>query len=312
MVTGSSYLLGMDDHLRSIAASQHGVFSRAQARAVGLSRGAIDHRLERGRWALVSDQVLRISGAPVTLRAEVMATVLSGGPDAIASAATGLALHNVRDFWLLPATAVVGRRPPRGACAGVRESFRVLDAHRTVVDGIPTATVARALFDDARGRSLRSVARRVDIALASRKVTVAQLETLLGELAERGRPGVAAMREVLDARSASYRAPDEQLDEPLLELLGTAGFPAPSRQIHPPGAPSWIDRVDFAWPDHRLVVETDGGAYHDTPSDREHDERRDRALEQLGWSVVRFNWNDVTYRPTSVIRLLRTALAHTT
>ena len=67
--------------------------------------------------------------------------------------------------------------------------------------------------------------------------------------------------------------------------------------------------MDFAWRNSGVIVETDGDTYHNTVTDRENDERRDRALEAEGWIVLRFNWNDVTKRPTSVIRTLRHALA---
>ena len=59
----------------------------------------------------------------------------------------------------------------------------------------------------------------------------------------------------------------------------------------------------------RVVVETDGGAFHESITDRENDERRDRALEAAGWIVLRFSWNDITKRPTSVVRTLKRALA---
>ena len=66
---------------------------------------------------------------------------------------------------------------------------------------------------------------------------------------------------------------------------------------------------DSAWPAAKLVVETNGGAFHDSPTDRARDERRDRTLEQGGWTVLRFGWNDLRHRPTSVRAVLRRALA---
>ena len=74
------------------------------------------------------------------------------------------------------------------------------------------------------------------------------------------------------------------------------------------GPLGWIGTVDFAWPDRRIVVEVDGAAFHDSVTDREHDERRDRALEAAGWIVLRLSWNDVMKRPTSVIRTVERAL----
>jgi very-short-patch-repair endonuclease len=36
-------------------------------------------------------------------------------------------------------------------------------------------------------------------------------------------------------------------------------------------------KVDFFWPDHGLVVETDGRRYHRTPAQQGRDRRRDQA-----------------------------------
>jgi very-short-patch-repair endonuclease len=44
--------------------------------------------------------------------------------------------------------------------------------------------------------------------------------------------------------------------------------------------------ADFACRNHRLVVELDGSQHADNPYDR----RRDAAMAQLGWSILRF-WN---------------------
>ena len=48
--------------------------------------------------------------------------------------------------------------------------------------------------------------------------------------------------------------------------------------------------VDFACPSHKLIVELDG-SQHGLPENAEADLRRTQALEQLGWTVLRF-WND--------------------
>jgi very-short-patch-repair endonuclease len=48
--------------------------------------------------------------------------------------------------------------------------------------------------------------------------------------------------------------------------------------------------VDFACPSKRLIVELDG-SQHGLPEHTEADLKRTQAIEQLGWTVLRF-WND--------------------
>lgn len=299
----------MDAAIARIAADQHTVFSWAQARAAGFTAAKIAHRLERGRWIAVTDRVLRMAGAPETPRSVVMATVLSAGRGAATTGTTALALAEIRDFELLPAHVVVGRRPHRLALPGVVETFYLPDHHVIAVDGIPTVTVARAIFDLAGTIGPRRLARAVDAALAARRVTVPELDAMVRDVSERGRSGAPRLRAVLEERMTGYSAPSSVLESRFLELVHDAGLPVPAQQVTLSGRLGWIGTVDFAWPERRLVVETDGGAFHDSITDREEDERRDRALEREGWTVLRFNWNDVTKRPTSVVRTVKRALA---
>ena len=61
----------------------------------------------------------------------------------------------------------------------------------------------------------------------------------------------------------------------------------------------WV--VDFACPQHMLVVEVDGG-YHDNVV--ENDLKRQRHLESLGWKVIRFSDKDVEVDAEAVARAI--------
>ena len=52
-------------------------------------------------------------------------------------------------------------------------------------------------------------------------------------------------------------------------------------------------RVDFAFPDCRLVVECDGEYWHSLPGAVGRDVKRDLDLEDLGWSVIRFSEGNI-------------------
>jgi very-short-patch-repair endonuclease len=66
--------------------------------------------------------------------------------------------------------------------------------------------------------------------------------------------------------------------------------------------------VDFYWPDHRLIVETEGAATRLTPTAFEHDRARDAHLTALGYRVVRITWRQLTDRPHEVALLVRRLL----
>ena len=292
-----------------LAARQHGIITRAQARAAGRSRATIARLEKSGAWVGLNDHVFRLASAAPTDRSVLMAAALSAGPEAVVTAAPALALHTVRGFHLGEVRVVTSRRRPRWALAGVQETFLLPEHHRTVVDGIPTATVARALFDLASDCSPLRLRHSTDAALAAKLVTIPQLQRVLDDLAERGRHGTAEMRLVLKERLGTYAAPSTELESAFLDLVRDAGLPEPDRQVNLGNQLAWIGQVDFVWRAYRLIVETDGGGTHDSITDRRADERRDRALEAAGWTVLRFSWIDVIYRPTSVRRILQRALS---
>ena len=62
--------------------------------------------------------------------------------------------------------------------------------------------------------------------------------------------------------------------------------------------------VDFYFPTHRLVVETDGWETHGTKAAFKSDRRKDAALTSAGYRVMRFAYDDVVYEPDTVIERL--------
>lgn len=57
---------------------------------------------------------------------------------------------------------------------------------------------------------------------------------------------------------------------------------------------------DFVWPRHRVIVETDGGAFHAPKPARERDYERTAALVAAGWTVLRFTHDQVIDEPALV------------
>ena len=53
-------------------------------------------------------------------------------------------------------------------------------------------------------------------------------------------------------------------------------------------------RVDMLWHEPRLVAEADGAAFHDQPDALFKDRHRQNELAALGFTVVRFTWQDTT------------------
>ena len=94
----------------------------------------------------------------------------------------------------------------------------------------------------------------------------------------------------------------------MLELIRTA-------ELHQPEVNAWITadgwayKADFLWRAERLVVETDGRAFHSSRRAFEHDRLRDQRLILAGYTVVRFTWRQLVREPERVQRVVRNLLA---
>ena len=62
-----------------------------------------------------------------------------------------------------------------------------------------------------------------------------------------------------------------------------------------------IYEVDFLWREQKLVVETDGGRFHDNPAAGERDSERNRALAEAGYRLPRLGWEDLRDRPEATM-----------
>jgi very-short-patch-repair endonuclease len=112
----------------------------------------------------------------------------------------------------------------------------------------------------------------------------------------RALPPDARMRSLLEARLFS-RLAARDLPIPLCNRKLWAG----GRRIE----------VDFLWPKHRVVVETDGAASHGTIAAFHEDRRRDRDLTLAGYDALRITWDQLDNEPeatlAAIAKLLRAA-----
>lgn len=61
-------------------------------------------------------------------------------------------------------------------------------------------------------------------------------------------------------------------------------------------------RIDLAFPHQLIAIECDGKAYHSTPKQKAQDKRKDRFLQESGWTVLRFSGSKIHRDLPGVIR----------
>jgi very-short-patch-repair endonuclease len=280
----------------ALAAKQHGVVTRAQLQSLGLSGRAIDYRLRRGRLHPVHRGVYAVGRPQLSRLGTLFAAVLSCGPGAALSHDAAAEVLGIRKRRPGPIDVTIpgGRRKRPGL--RIHRSPLSPD-ERAERHGVPVTSVVRTLVDLA---AMRLTDDRLEAAIGEAdRLDLIDPERLREAVARvPARAGAGRLKRLLDRHS--FTLTESQLERRFRAIVRTAGLPPPLTQQRVNGF-----RVDFWWPDHRLVVETDGLRYHRTPARQARDRRRDQAHIAAGLRPLRFTYAQVAYEPDEVARILR-------
>ena len=69
--------------------------------------------------------------------------------------------------------------------------------------------------------------------------------------------------------------------------------------------------ADFCWKSARVIGEADGAVKYSQSTDLLEEKRRQESLEQAGWRVVRWDWNEGVVHPELMVARLKAALHST-
>lgn len=287
-----------------VCRAQHGVVSRAQALAAGLSAEAIRQRLVSGRWCRLHRAVYStFTGVPAR-PAVLWAAVLRAGDRALLSHDTAAELAGLCDEPSadIHVSIPAGRRVTRVAGVRLHLSGRLeRAAHPTrrppqtrVEETVLDLVESCVSLDEAIGWVTRACGRRL--------TTAARLAASLAD-----RPRVrwrADLATVLDDVGAGCQSP---LELRYLRAVERAhGLPAGVRQAHRP-RPGGRYYDDVRYPAFGTTVELDGRLAHPV-DERFRDLRRDNAATVAGAVVLRYGWADVSRQPCAVAAQIGTVL----
>jgi Transcriptional regulator, AbiEi antitoxin len=279
-----------------LAVRSHGVVTRAQLSAAGITPEEIRQRMHRGALIRVHRGVYRVGHRAPSVEATYLAAVWACGDDAVLSGRA--AAH----LWGL----IKGAAPPPEVTTRSERRVQGVTTHRarsieaTTHRGIPTTTVPRTLVDLAGHLTLDALARACHEAGVQHRTTPKQVEAVL---AKRPRArGAGALRAVL---RGEVRVALSWLERAFLKRLADAGLPLPQTNKEASGR-----RVDCRWPDRRLTVELDSYRYHHSRHAWELDRRREREARARGDDFRRYTYGDVVESPRLMLAELRTLLRY--
>jgi very-short-patch-repair endonuclease len=216
-----------------------------------------------------------------------MAAVLGCGPGAVLSYGSAAALWGIeRERRGTIEVSIPVSTPRRHGRVLVHRRPNLRSAEVVVREGIPVTSLVRTLIDIASQLDRGDLERAVNEA---DRLDLIDPEALLDALTlHPGKRGVGQLRELLSERA--FRLTDSELERRFLRLVSEAGLPLPLTQQRLNGF-----RVDFVWPDLKLVVETDGLRYHRTASQQAKDHRRDQAHLAAGFTPLRFTHAQIRF-----------------
>jgi very-short-patch-repair endonuclease len=283
-----------------LAERQHGIVARSQLLRHGLSPGLVEARVDAGVLVTVYEGVFAVGHRKLSREAHWLAAVFASGPGALLSHGSAAKLWGIGKGG----DRVEVTRHSGGTTRTViwvHQTRFLPDDHIAVQQGIPVTSVERTCLDMAARIGRRGLERMVVDADRARLLNWSQLRRVIEQGG--GRKGVGRLNRVareIDPRGRDTRSP---LEVDFFALCRKAGLPQPEVNVFAEGY-----LVDFLWPAERLVVETDGYAFHSDRTAFERDRERDLDLTAAGYEVSRLTYRMLARDPDGCARRIRTAL----
>ncbi len=285
-----------------------GCFGGQEAVAIGVTRKQLAGLHASNVVERVLPDTYRMTAVPSSTEQSLRAAILWAGPEAAAagpSAGAHYGLEGVKPR--LPEIVVPRSSRVRSDEVTVHytDNWPALRPRR--YRGVRVTGVEATLV--ALGAALESEDFEIACEDARRRAltSVPSLRSYLAQFAGAGRPGVAALRRLLDELDPVHpaRSTLEVKTRRLLVAHGLTGFVREYPLV-------WAGRrylFDFAFERGRTILETNGRRWHDDPSDYEHDNEKWSVPARFGFRIVFATWEKVTRRPHELVSELTATLA---
>ena len=288
----------VEERLAGLASRRHGLVTRRQLLAAGVSRREIARRLRIGSLIQVHRGVYRVGHSAPTIESRYLAAVLACGDRAVLSGLAAAHLLGLTKGRPPPpeVTAPTNRRVEGVVTRRSRRELRPRD--RTLWRGIRVTSVAQTLVALAARLSPPDLARAFHEAGIRHHTTPEQVEEALGR--RPNAPGAAELRHVT---RGDVHVTLSHLERRFLSLVAAFGLELPETNRR-----AGTKRVDCRWPGARLTVELDSYRYHRSRHAWEQDRRREREARSRGDEFRRYTYDDVFHHPEATIEDLRRLL----
>jgi hypothetical protein len=287
----------VDRALATVLRRQHGVVSRRQALAAGLTDQGLIAARRTGRFVRLAAGVYADAGHPATWQRQLMAAVLAHRGQAVVTGRAAAALWGFDGFRpVRPQLLVPHSASAVNALARVTRTRHFDRSDLTRLAGLPVVNTVRLAVELAGELDAKQLGRLVDEGVLRGKL---DLDRLLGRTAVllRGRrSGRDTMCAVLEDRLDGYVPATSELERLLFATLDAAGYREYVPQFKLPweraGRPAGT--VDALFPLDRAIIEGDGRLWHARLEAWERDRQRDLDVLAHGFVPIRVTWRALT------------------
>ena len=289
-----------------VVAEQHGIITRRQAIASGLTPSAIAWLVQDGRWRSVRRGVYSVYTGDGSREARLWAALRRAGQQAVLSHHTAAELGGLTDKIIMAIHVTIPSACRIGPIEGVviHRSNRVADAvHPALLP--PRTRIEETVLDLVDRSDTFSAAFGWVCAAVQRRLTTPDRIEYFMARRKRLRWRAPIARALSDIRGGVHSWLESRH---VNDVERAHGLPAATRQRQVlVGSRSGY--LDNSYDDYGLCVEIDGRAAH--PDDRRwRDIRRDNDLGARGITTLRYGWDDIVSRPCEVAAQIAVALAN--
>ena len=267
---------------------------------VGLSEGAINARVRTGALIRRYPGVYALAPSRQDAQARISAAVLAGGPHAAASYATAAFLWGFVTHYEPPPeiSLTQGDRRPRHILTHRCPSLQPRDVTRQ--HGIPTTTRARTILDLAPRLSHKQLTRIINDARREGHIRPDALNDIITR--NPLHPGTKLLTPFAES---TVNPTNSSFEDDFLTFTAKYGLPTPLVNTMVNGY-----EVDAYFPEHNLIVECDGYAFHKDRAAFESDRERDAHHLAHGTPTVRLTRERLTQTPDREAVRFHTILSH--
>ena len=284
--------------IASIAGRQHGIVTRVELLAAGVTRKEIEHRIEIGLLVRVHRGVFSVGHRVLTTEASYMAAVKAGGKNAYLCGRAAAYLLGILKSPIPPPPEIATTTEKR--ISGVITRVKRLDRRDvTTFNGIPCTTVPATIVHLAAELDEDTLARVCHEAGVKYSTTPRHVEAVLAR-----RPNAKGAATLRLIASGGVKVTLSVLEREFLNALKSEDLPLPDTNIK-----VGRHRVDCRWKNRKVTVELVSFKYHNSKYSWDQDHDREREARKRGDEWRQFTYDDVFKDQAYMLGELRKLLA---